>query len=103
MTFNLKLLLYVVCGMLLWAMVPMNPYGYYQLLRIIVFCFVGYLIVCNQPNRFSPAQKWTAIGVVILYNPIFKVHLGRPLWTAANLLTVIILIWITSYKQTNTK
>ena len=103
MTSNLKFSLYIVCGLLLWAILPTNPYGYYQILRIIVCCFVGYLVISNPSKISAPAKKWVAIGVVILYNPFFKIHLGRSLWTAANLLTAIILIWITSFKQTNTE
>ena len=91
----------IISGLLLWAIFPFNPYGFYKLLRIVVFCFIGYLLSIRFFSDKPESKKWTAIGVGILYNPILTISLGRPLWSAVNLVTVVLLLWMTKPKQDN--
>jgi hypothetical protein len=78
--------------MLLWAVVPSNPYGYYTILRVVVFTYTSFLAyrhLSTQPNR---AAGWIAVALAITYNPLISLHLGRPLWTVVNLVTIALLL-----------
>lgn len=81
----------VSIGMLLWALNPANPYGYYILLRIVLCASCGYLAF-----RAAEANKnqWVWIlGVsAVVYNPIIRVHLNREIWSVVNVVTIIMLI-----------
>lgn len=78
-------------GMLGWAMVPTNPYGYYLVLRWVICGIFAYLAVQAYERQMS---SWTwAFGVTAgIYNPIVRVHGTRELWTLVNLVTIALLI-----------
>lgn len=63
------------------------PYGYYVLLRILICGACIYLAnVDAQMGRSRWA--WLLGGLAVLYNPIFKIHLGREIWWITNLATI---------------
>jgi hypothetical protein len=77
--------------MLLWALNPENPYGYYILLRWIccgVFGFLTFRAIANREQGWS----WTLGITALIYNPIFRVHLTREIWSVVNLITIVIAI-----------
>lgn len=73
--------------MLLWALNPGNPYGYYVLLRWVCCAVFGYLasqaFACKQ-------QGWVwGLGLTAaVYNPIVPVHLTRDIWSVVNVFTI---------------
>lgn len=72
--------------MLLWALNPDNPYGYYVLLRWVccsVFSFLA--IVAWERHR---GWAWILGTIAAIYNPFVPVHLNRAIWSAINLVTV---------------
>jgi len=77
----------VSIGMMLWALNPANPYGYYVLLRWV--CSAAFAYTALHAHR-SKQEGWTWIlGVVAaLYNPLVPVHLTREIWTVVNLITI---------------
>jgi hypothetical protein len=83
---------FILCLMLLWAVVPINPYGYYTLIKIILFTYTAYLAYKHLSRDPSRAAGWFATGIALTYNPIVSLHLGRPLWTVVNLATIAILL-----------
>jgi len=82
----------IVCiGMLLWALNPGNPYGYYVLLRVVLCASCVYLAVrASADNK----KEWVWIlGVTaFVYNPIIPIHLNRAIWSVVNVATIIVLI-----------
>jgi hypothetical protein len=66
------------------------PYGYYQLLRVLVFCVAAYL-ACRSNDLGERAWMWILAGLAILYNPIVKLHLGADVWPLANIGTIGVL------------
>ena len=64
---------------------------------------MGYLLVSEFFKDKPQACQWTAIGIGLVYNPLFSIHLGRPLWSVVNLITVALLLWITNTKFKKTK
>jgi hypothetical protein len=75
--------------MLLWAIIPTNPYGYYILLRWICCATFAYLAyIAYQMKRTQWA--WVLGVIAFIYNPIFRIHLTREIWTVINLATIAI-------------
>lgn len=89
--------------MLFWALNPTNPYGYYILLRWVCCGIFAYLAF----RAFEyEKQGWVWIlGITALvYNPIFRVHLNRQLWTIINVVTIgIAVASILAFKVKNDK
>jgi hypothetical protein len=73
--------------MLLWALNPSNPYGYYILLRWVCCAVFGYLAL--QASAYKK-QDWVwVLGVTAaVYNPIIPVHLTREIWSVVNIVTI---------------
>lgn len=73
--------------MLLWALNPDNPYGYYILLRWVCCGIFAYLAFQALEHE---KQGWVwMLGITALvYNPIFRVHLNRELWSIINVVTI---------------
>ena len=77
--------------MLLWALIPYNPYGYYILLRLIccgVFAYLAFLAF-NQEQQF---WVWVFGIMAAVYNPIIRVHLTREIWSVLNVITIVIVV-----------
>jgi len=81
----------VAAVMLLWALNPENPYGYYILLRWVCCGIFAYLAFRSLDHR---QQGWVwVLGITAaLYNPIFRVHLTREIWSAVNVVTIVIAV-----------
>jgi hypothetical protein len=75
----------------LWALYRNNPYGYYILLRWIV-CAI--LIYCAIVTYRLKNNGWTWIfGInAVIYNPIFRLALGRSIWTFVNIASIIMIV-----------
>jgi hypothetical protein len=66
------------------------PYGYYALLRVLV-CGVCVYLATNEAQSERAEWAWILGGCAVLYNPIWKVPLGRELWSIDNVATIIML------------
>lgn len=78
-----------ICAiLLLWALCPENPYGYYVFLRLVVCAVFAYLaiksICLERPSWLSGMLGITTI----VYNPIFSFHFSREVWSIVNILTI---------------
>lgn len=76
--------------MLLWALNPDNPYGYYVLLRFAV-CGISIYLAIQAKESHMTVWFWVFVAISILYNPLIRVHLGRGAWEIINALTIVIL------------
>jgi len=81
----------VVCAMLLWALNPHNPYGYYVLLRWVCCGVFGYLAVRAYERRHD-GWVWVFGITAGIYNPIVRVHLTREIWSVVNVVTIAIAV-----------
>jgi len=77
--------------MLLWALNPENPYGYYILLRWVCCATFAYLTIQALAQE---KQGWVwVLGVTaVVYNPIFCIHLTREIWSVINIASIIVAI-----------
>ena len=81
----------IVCiGMLVWALNPANPYGYYILLRIVLFASCAYLALRAVALDKTP-WVWILGVTAVVYNPIIRVGLTREIWSVVNVATIILL------------
>ena len=81
----------VIVGMLLLALLPL-PYGYYQLLRLVV-CAASLWLAINLGSETRMALAIAFGFLALLYNPIFPIHFGRSAWSFINVLTAPPFAW----------
>lgn len=65
------------------------PYGYYILLRWVVTATFSFLLYKSY-HDISDTWKWILGIMVLVYNPILQLNLGRDIWTIVNIVTIII-------------
>ena len=73
--------------LLVWALNPSNPYGFYVLLRWICCAVFAFLAV----QTFHGKQRgWTwVLGVTAgIYNPVVPARLSREIWSVVNLIAI---------------
>ncbi len=77
------------------------PYGFYQLVRFLAFagfCFLAY--EANENNNKN--MTFGFIGLAILFQPFFKIALGREMWNVIDvILAVVLLASVLSKKNKN--
>ena len=62
------------------------PYGYFQLVRFLALVGFGFLAYkANQEDKSE--QVFIYIGLALLFQPFFKIALGREIW---NIVDVIV-------------
>lgn len=75
--------------MLMLAILPW-PYEYYKLLRVVVF--TASLFFAYGFHKYGE-DKWkikVLIGISLIYNPVFTIHLSRELWGVLNIISAYI-------------
>jgi hypothetical protein len=74
-------------ALLLWALLPFNPYGFYVFLMLAI-CGLCLCLASEAHSAKKTGLVWLFIGLALLYNPIIRVHLDREIWAVLNVLTV---------------
>ena len=74
-----------------WALFPINPYGYYVLLRFIV-CGICIFLAVKAHGLGKMGWVWTLGITAVLYNPFLRAHLTRPVWSVVNVVTILLLV-----------
>jgi hypothetical protein len=77
--------------MLVWALYPDNPYGYYIILRWVCFAIFAYLAF-QALSLKKNGWIWILGVTAAIYIPIIRVHLNREIWSLINIATIIIAI-----------
>lgn len=80
----------IACAMLGWALLPINPYSYYILLRVVV-CGVLIHLAVRALSLEKMGWVWTLGITAFLYNPVLRIHLDKGLWSIINALTIALL------------
>jgi len=79
----------VAICMLLGALFPSNPYGYYVLLRWVC-CGVFAFAAVRAAARNQQGWVWLLGITAAIYNPIFPAHLTRTVWPVVNIVAIAI-------------
>ena len=80
----------ILAALLLLCLAPM-PYGYYQLVRfvsMVVFAVMAYQYYVKKQ------ELWAVVfgALALLFQPFFKVALGRTMWNIVDVVVAIILL-----------
>ena len=84
---------YLILSILLLLCLAPMPYGYYQLVRFIAafsFCIYAW-------HHYSQKQTTGKIifgGLALLFQPFFKIALGRTTWNIVDVIVAGILLWM---------
>jgi|SRR6266850_1503246 len=82
----------VAIAMLLWALVPVNPYGYYIILRFAI-CGISIYLAFRAHELERTTWIWPFVIAAIVYNPLIRVHLTREIWSVVNIATIVLFAW----------
>jgi hypothetical protein len=76
------------------------PYGYYQFVRFAAL--IGFGILAYQANQQEKQTETIVYGVLaLLFQPFFKVSLGREIWNVVDVIVGIGLLLSLFKKQKN--
>ncbi len=89
--------------MLLLAILPVWPYGYYTLLRLVVCGTAIYLVWFSKAIN-KQAWMWVMGFIVLLFNPLIPIRLGKEMWVFIDLvIAVIFIIYLFKLRNRKTK
>lgn len=74
--------------MLLMAGAGGWPYGFYQLLRLVVFGTAIYVVV--QTAKYRHYWPWIMGGVAILFNPILPISFRQDQWQPIDVAVAVV-------------
>ncbi len=89
----------IAACLLFWAILPINPYGYYRFLKIII-CGMSIYFASNAKDKKQEKWFYIMIFFAVLYNPVFAIHFKRNWWQVINFCTAITMI-VYYFKQKN--
>jgi peptidoglycan/LPS O-acetylase OafA/YrhL len=82
----------VLAALMLLCLAPM-PYGYFQLVRFVAMVAFG-MIAYHYYVIHKNIAAWVFGLLALLFQPIFKISLGRTIWNVIDVLVAILLIAI---------
>ena len=86
----MKQLYLFLAAMMLLCLAPM-PYGYFQLVR-----FVAMIVFGLMAYRYFTIKKsfaaWVFVILAVLFQPIYKIVLGRGIWNVVDVIVAVFLI-----------
>lgn len=78
----------ILCILLLLCLLDM-PYGFYQLVRFVAL--VGFSVLAYQ-YRENQLMMIIFISLALIFQPFFKISLGRTLWNIIDVLVALFLL-----------
>ena len=88
----------IILAILFFLCVLKMPYGYYQVVRFAAL--VGFAALAYQANeRQSKIEMIIYVCLAILFQPLFKISLGREIWNIIDIIAGIGLIITIFWKR----
>lgn len=81
----------VILSILLLGCLLKMPYGYYQLVRFLALIGFGFLAYQSYKAK-DELSSFIYVGLGLLFQPFFKITLGRELWNIVDIVVAIGLI-----------
>jgi hypothetical protein len=91
---SLKISLLVAALMLCIAVIPMLPYGFYALLRLVVCGVAVYAAFKLKDNPTLSLNFIPLIIMAVLFNPLIPVHLTKLIWLVIDLAGAVYLLML---------
>ena len=86
----MKQLYLFLTAMLLLCLAPM-PYGYFMLVRFVMTVAFGWMAYQYYLRQKSVAM-WVFVTLALLFQPIYKIALGRTIWNIVDVIVAVFLI-----------
>lgn len=83
----------LVAGVICAVAVLNMPYGFYMLVRCVATAASVYLLFSAREN-LRDWQVPALILVALVFNPIWKVHLGKELWRLTDGVSAVLFFWV---------
>lgn len=80
----------VAAALLLLALADL-PYGYYTILRLLVFAVGAYGAYLAYLAR-QQGWTWTLGAIAVLFNPLFPIYLEREVWAPIDIGVAVVLL-----------
>jgi len=91
----------IIVAILLFLCLGDMPYGYYQFVRFMAL--IGFVILAYHSNRQGKDIEVFIFGALaLLFQPFFKITLGRQLWNIIDIIVglgLIFSIWLKPKSQ----
>jgi hypothetical protein len=97
----MKIVIKLILTILLLGCLVDFPYGYYQFVRFAALVGFGYLAY-NANEQGAKNEVLIYLALAILFQPFFKIALGRSLWNVIDVIVGIGLI-VSLFKSDNKK
>ncbi|WP_242157367.1 DUF6804 family protein [Aestuariivivens sediminis] len=95
----------IILSILLFICLADLPYGYYQFVRFAGL--VGFGFLAYQSHQNGKEKEMFIFGALaLLFQPFFKIALGRPIWNIVDVIVgigLIISIFISQKRKINDK
>jgi hypothetical protein len=84
----MQIIIKIVLAILLFLCLTDLPYGYFQLIRLV--SLFSFSILAYQSNlKRNQTEMVIYIGLAVLFQPLFKISLGRELWNIVDIIVGI--------------
>ena len=81
----------IVLAILFFLCLADMPYGYYQLVRYAAL--IGFAILAYKANKNArQTEMIILVGLALLFQPFFKIGLGRQIWNIVDVVLGIALL-----------
>ena len=99
---NIENIIKIVLAVLFFLCLVDMPYSYFQLVRFVALLGFSYLAYqANQQEKTN--EMFLYGGLALLFQPFFKIALGRELWNVVDVVVAIGLLWSLLQKNTDAK
>lgn len=88
----------VVLSVLLLLCLFDMPYGYYQFVRFVTFALFAYFAL-DEYNADNKKIAYLYVAIALLFQPFFKISLGREIWNVVDVIVALFLIISISKKK----
>lgn len=84
----MNILIKIILSVLLLGCLLKMPYGYYQLVRFLALIGFGFLAYQSYKDK-NELSVFIYVGLALLFQPFFKIALGRELWNIVDVIVAI--------------
>ena len=91
----------ILAALMLLCLAPM-PYGYFQLVRFVAMIVFGLMAYHYYQNQKMVAT-WVFGALALLFQPIYKIALGRVVWNVVDVIVALLLIalFVMEWRKSN--
>lgn len=84
--------LWLVSSAVSIALIPSLPYEYYSVMRWVV-CAACASLALSSYRKDQERWGWIWGLFAGIYNPIFRMHSSREIWSVVNIITISAAVW----------